>query len=164
MRTAPLILVFLLALLIGAGNGKHPLNEKILAFCDARIGQHVGDGECGTFARAAATAAGARDIWKLTPRNETDYIWGKLVCTITPANIAFDGIHAGDIVQMRSVVIPGGWRAEHHTAIVKELRPDDQTLIFYEANVSGDGIVHISAWRIGGLKEGRMWFYRPIPR
>ena len=57
------------------------LNQKIVQFCEAHIGQKVGDGECFALASHAFHEAGATRHFADSP-NKGDYVWGTLIVQV----------------------------------------------------------------------------------
>jgi len=68
------------------------INQKVVAFAEAHVGQEVGQGECTDLAEAAYAAAGAESGSKLGPTGpDANYVWGTLVNTVTTRTIRWPG-------------------------------------------------------------------------
>lgn len=130
-----------------AGNG---INEKVLAFAQSKLGQQVGDGECGTLAAFALSAAGAKPA--------EGYVWG----------YGTHSSHArpGDIIQFTSAKFesPTSWillGAPNHTAIVESVRRNRITLL--HQNISGNKTVVRQNIILSQKTQGTFKVYRPKP-
>ena len=122
------------------------VNQEVLAFAEAHVGQKVGNGQCTDLVNAAYAAAGAESESKLGPTGpNADYVWGTPVNTVTTANLSLAGVLPGDVIQFRDVTLvhtttypDGSWStttktAEHHTAIVESV--SGSTIVVLEQNV-----------------------------
>lgn len=147
-----------------------PLNEKIVAYCEAQMGRQVGTGQCADLAQQALLSFGAADRSSRAPDapNPGDYVWGRRVATLAAGRQDTSAILPGDVVQYRDVVFEHrtrfGWsqsRAAHHTSIVAAVRPG--TITVYEQNVSGRMTVAKADLALGDLKSGTLWVYRAVP-
>ena len=151
------------------------LGEKVVQFCKERLGQTVGDGECGTLAQHALAAAGAVGLGRDYPR-PGDYVWGELVFVLEVKDgrrvrDPKDGTaKPGDIVQYRDAMLPSTFKGRsalfltpHHTAIVAEVKRNGD-LVVYEQNVGGTREVVKSTQQLSGLRQGWLRVYRPIPK
>ncbi len=151
------------------------LNQKVLAFAKDNLGKKVGDGECATLAVQALREAKAKP-WFVSPEGE--YIWGKLVRTVTPkTNLGGEAL-PGDIVQFRDVTTAGkigGTTIEAsyslHTAIVAAVKDDGKVLELLHQNYGEVQAkdedrrkVQRSTLRFEDLKKGTIKIYRPAPR
>ena len=136
-----------------------PITEQVLAFARSKVGEQVGNGQCAVLALEAVDSAKGVSMFTLTPQpftDDTSYVWGKLVTTLTPTDGDTSGITPGDILQYKDVVLketrtvvsPSGDRTEtgggqdgpHHTAIVSDLLSDSGTghdIGVYQQNVAG---------------------------
>src|SRR5262245_52498835 len=96
------------------------INDRVVAYLDARLGRRVGGGECAHAVTEALRAAGARFIRPADSPNPGDYVWGSLVKVITPGGDSAPGVACkpGDIIQYRNARFSNGMYATHHTAIV----------------------------------------------
>jgi hypothetical protein len=121
-------------------------------------------------------AAGARtsEHFGSTGLN-ADYVWGKLIATITPQNIDIQGIEVGDIIQFRDVSTyekitkpDGSWKTRkvqytHHTSIIGEINGNQLVLI--HQNFGNDPAikktVQKSDLNLDSLRSGTLWIYRP---
>src|SRR3954447_26612574 len=112
------------------------LNQKVLQFARARMGQQVGNGECWTLAADALKAAGAR---RPGTGGVGVYNFGK--------QISRKALQPGDIIQFENVRFehrgPNGARSwnefPHHTAVVASVRGNRIGLI--QQNVNGNRTV-----------------------
>jgi hypothetical protein len=178
MRRAVLGLMVLLMLAqLGAGAAgrkQESLGEKIVAFCQSKKGEMVGNGECAVLAGAALKTAGARGRGPDRP-NKGDYTWGDEIFFIEGAesNPKIEGrpaeIRAGDIIQLRDVKFkgkrPGGTYSmtfPHHTAIVAGVEDGGNTVHIFHQNFGGKKVVMNATYKLRDLKEGWMRFYRPV--
>ncbi|RYG42507.1 CHAP domain-containing protein [bacterium] len=146
------------------------LNEKIVAYCEARVGQKVGTGQCADLAQQALLSFGAADRYRRAPDapNPGDYVWGRRVATVVPDRQDTAAILPGDVLQYRDVVFERRTRfswsqstAAHHTSIVAEVCPG--TLRVYEQNVNGRMTVGKTELALDDLKSGTLWVYRAAP-
>jgi hypothetical protein len=81
-----------------------PINAQVLAFAHSHINQIVGDGQCSTLAQQAVQSAHGVPFTQLGPSGlNADYVWGKLVTTLTPTNGNTAAIKPGDILQFINV-------------------------------------------------------------
>jgi hypothetical protein len=148
------------------------LGEKVLAFCEQRIGRKVGDGECATLAAEALAAAGAMRMGRDFP-NPGDYVWGRQVALLEAGRKgvtgSLDKVKPGDIIQFRDARFEGVNRngggtywmtATHHTAVVVTV--GKQTLIVCHQNW-GKKIVKKDTLYPADLRKGWLRFYRPVP-
>jgi hypothetical protein len=153
------------------------LGAKVVEFCKAKVGQTVGDGECGTLAQEALAYAGAAGVavGKDNP-GPGDYVWGELVFVLEVRDgkrvrEPKDGTaKPGDIVQYRDAMLPSTFKGRgalfltpHHTAIVAEVKRNGDLVVF-EQNVGGTREVVKSTQTIGGLRQGWLRVYRPVPK
>ena len=122
------------------------INQEVLAFAEAHVGQEVGNGQCTDLVAAAYGAAGAESESKLGPTGpDANYVWGTPVDTVTTANRSLAGVLPGDVIQFSDVTLVhtttypnGSWvtttqTAEHHTAIVESV--SGSTIFVLEQNV-----------------------------
>jgi hypothetical protein len=117
------------------------LAKKVLQFAERQLGNQVGHGECAELAAAAVKAAGGQSYFKLGRSDlNADYVWGKLIVTLTPKDASAADIKPGDIIQFRDVQLlkqskitqtGGPTRTQsstttfpHHTAIVRAVNGD----------------------------------------
>jgi len=175
----PLFSVPVMALLLAADapkEGEVPeLNQKVLAFTKDNLGKKVGDGECATLAVQALREAKAKP-WFISPEGE--YIWGKLVRTVTPkTNLGGEAL-PGDIVQFRDVTTTGkvgGTTIEAsyplHTAVIAAVKDDGKIVELLHQNYGEVQAkdedrrkVQRSTLRFEDLQKGSIKIYRPAPR
>ena len=152
------------------------LNRKVYNYAIAHLGQQIADGECAFLIHNALVAAGARtsEHFGSTDLN-ADYVWGKLIATITPQNIDIQGVEVGDIIQFRDVSTyekitkpDGSWKTRkvqytHHTSIIGEINGNHLVLI--HQNFGNDPVikktVQKSELNLASLRSGTLWIYRP---
>ena len=152
------------------------LNRKVYNYAIAHLGQQIADGECAFLIHNALVAAGAKtsEHFGSTGLN-ADYVWGKLIATITPQNIDIQGIEVGDIIQFRDVSTyekitkpDGSWKTRkvqytHHTSIIGEINGNQLVLI--HQNFGNDPAikktVQKSDLNLDSLRSGTLWIYRP---
>jgi hypothetical protein len=169
------VMLFALAQLAAAPSGKQEgLGEKIVAFCQSKKGEMVGNGECATLAQTALKSAGARGRGPDRP-SKGDYTWGDQIVFVEGGDTEpkIEGktgeIKAGDIIQLRDVKFkgrrPGGTYSmtfDHHTAVVAGVEDGGKTVHIFHQNFGGKKVVMNATYKLGDLKEGWMRFYRPI--
>jgi len=81
-----------------------PINSQVLAFAQSHVNKVVGNGQCATLAQDAVQSANGVPFYQLGPSgSNADYVWGKLVDTLTPANGNTAAIAPGDILQFSNV-------------------------------------------------------------
>jgi hypothetical protein len=157
------------------------VNQKVVAFAQAHLGQKVGpSGECTDLVIAAYAAANAKSEAMLGPTGpNADYVWGTPVATLTTANQSLAGILPGDVIQFRDVTLvhtttfpDGSWytttkTAAHHTAIVESV--SGTTISVLEQNVGSastpDSVRRTDqrgSYDLSDLQSGTMWVYQPI--
>jgi hypothetical protein len=149
------------------------LREKVVKFCKDKLGQQVGDGECGTLAQEAIKEAGGKAVNLFTESpGPGDYVWGELVFTLEMK----DGkrkrepttavAKPGDVIQYRDVVLRssrGIYLMVHHTAIVAEVKSSGEMLVF-EQNMQGKKEVTKGTLRPTELAGGWVRVYRPVAK
>jgi hypothetical protein len=153
------------------------LGEKVLKFCKDKVGQQVGDGECGTLAQEALAAAGAAPVntFKENPGGG-DFVWGELVFALEAKDgkRKRDPVGAkaipGDVVQYRDALFRGSqggrpyiFLASHHTAVVVEVKKNGD-LVVLEQNMNGKKEVSQATVRVNDLSGGWLRVYRPVPK
>lgn len=149
------------------------LRAKVVQFCKDKLGQQVGDGECGTLAQEAIKEAGGKAVNMFAENpGPGDYAWGELVFVLEvkdgkrkrdPASAV---AKPGDIIQYRDVVLRssrGIYLMAHHTAIVAEVKASGEMLIF-EQNMQGKKEVTKGTLRPGELSGGWVRVYRPVAK
>lgn len=142
--------------------------EQLVKFCEARIGNCVGDGECWTLAHDGLLSIGAMASCGL--------IHGVQVCVIdSEARVAKgeDSVRVGDVLQFRSarfkkVHAEGGVTESiagmpDHTAIVsKVVNGGPLNVEVLEQNIGGRRVVMRGEYDFGTIVEGRVVAYRPF--
>lgn len=153
------------------------LNRKVYEYAIANMGEQIGNGECSFLIHNALVAAGAKTFNQLGPTDlYSDYVWGKLVTTITPHQIEHQSLKVGDIIQFRDastyekITKPdGSWKTRrvkytHHTSIIAEVK--GTRLVLIHQNFGNDPAtkktVQKSPLDLATLQSGILWVYRPI--
>jgi hypothetical protein len=176
-RWAPVLAIAAVVLLAAAEPGPAPplpgLNEKVLAFAQAKLGTSVGDGQCTSLAIAALRDAGAR-AYPMGER-DGDFVWGEPIDSFKEAL-------PGDILQFRNAVLKGNkplsrgrrtsWHFEfpHHTAIVAAVSPGGTRITILHQNVTMGGkdkkdakLVQETLLPIDSLQKGGwIHIFRPV--
>jgi hypothetical protein len=125
------------------------LPRKLVAFCKAKMGKQVGNGECWTLADEAFKACGLERPGK-DPR-----VWGRLL------DLKTEKIEDGDIVEYVSASFSDGSRTgPGHTAVVIEGGRRERAIIA-DQNWGGKKTVRKSIFDSGTLIEGEVMVYRP---
>lgn len=154
------------------------LNQKIYNYALNHLGKQVGDGECATLTYNALKTAQAQNFDELGPTGlDADYVWGKLIATITPQQKNLSQVQIGDIVQFRNVSTykkitqpDGSWQSwtdsyVHHTAIVAGI--SGHQIFLLQQNVGNDPqrqkTVQKGQIDVDSLQTGTLWIYRPLP-
>jgi hypothetical protein len=128
-----------------------PVNEAILEFAFAHLGQQVEDGECASLAVAALKAARGQPI----QYEGKTYRWGKAL----PAGATAVG---GDIVQLEGAHFSNGNSAGHHTQIIRcPLGPGRYQIL--HQNFNGRRFVVNDQLDLNLLTRGSVVIYRPQP-
>jgi hypothetical protein len=145
------------------------LGSRVVAFCQAHLGQKVGNGECAALAFQALKWAGAATRGGPDFPAGGDYVWGRQVVLLeaSPTGPKLTGtygeIQPGDVMQYRDVKF-GKMHAHHHTAIVKEIDPASGRVQAFAQNGGGRRFVFEVEVPLARLTEGWIRIYRPIPR
>ncbi len=154
------------------------LNQQIYNYAISKLGQKVGDGECAYLAYEALKLSKAKTLESLGQTGpNADYVWGKLVVSLTPGNRSAAKIMPGDIIQFRNVSTykkitnpDGSWRAwtthyPHHTAIVAGVSGSQIKLLHQNVgnNPQTKKTVQQGLLDLDSMQSGTMWVYRPIP-
>ena len=149
------------------------LRAKVVKFCKDRVGQQVGDGECGTLAQEALKEAGAKAVNEFAENpGPGDYTWGELVFVLEvkdgkrKRDPADGKARPGDVVQYRDVTLRSGrgiYLLSHHTAIVAEVKSGGEMVIF-EQNMQGKKEVTKGTLRPNELAGGWIRVYRPVAK
>ena len=149
-----------------AVHAQSAVDTAIVNYAKSQLGKKVGDGSCFALAYNAAAAAGAKSCTTLGPTGaNANYVWGKLVATLTPTSHSLSALVPGDILQYSNVklVYPNGaWmEATHHTAIVESV--SGNTITVLQQNVNGQEWVQQGTLDMTAFKQGTIWAYQPIP-
>ncbi|MBL9113903.1 MAG: hypothetical protein JNJ83_02775 [Verrucomicrobiaceae bacterium] len=149
--------------------------NKVLAFCQQRIGRRVGKGQCAHLSSEALKHLGPRRRPPDFPA-KGDYVWGDLVAFIRAGTGGIVGLEAlskvqpGDIVQIRNACFEGSWltggtyllTTHHHTTVVEKVRLEDGVLHILHQNVKGVFGVTRGTHELRRLKSGWLRIYRPV--
>lgn len=170
---------------------KLPLNTRVLEYCHKNLGKTVGTGptrgECAELNGHALLSAGARA--RFAARTDTgsrhDYVWGKLVATLTAGKVDASVVQPGDLLQIRGPrsglsfrgpasnggVYHGGYT--QHSAVVQAVGKADESwwLMTYDQNLLGPSgklerrVQEGTQLKLRDLQEGTtIWVYRPVGR
>jgi hypothetical protein len=168
------LICFVLGLASLAGAGATTLSDRVVRFCQDRLGQQVGDGQCSSLADAALKAAGAKSAsaFKQFPARG-DLVWGELVYVLVAKagsheekKIAKMGMQTGDVIQLRDARFEGmNYFLVYplHTAVIVGLKENGKTLVVLEQNVGKKGVVS-TTYSLNDLKTGSVRVYRPVPK
>lgn len=152
------------------------LNSKVATFLAGKVGVRVGGGECAHAASEALRAAGAEftntDLGLDSPA-AGDYVWGKLVKSISIVNGKWTDskpstkLLPGDIIQYRNTkfVYPSSTlTATQHTSIVATVNTAGNATFVYEQNFSGIRSLRKNSIDLTKLVSGYLRIYRPKAR
>jgi hypothetical protein len=180
------LLIFLIAAASPTTAPSNDLGPKVVEFCQAHLGQQVGNGQCSSLAYAALGNAGAKRRGKDSPE-KGDYTWGQLALIVqmpdgdkqsdgASKTVQFDNgkpsdLRAGDIVQFRETKFvhhngnrTSSWSFGHHTAVVSAVDDDGKTVHLYQQNISGKLFVTEATIHLDDLTKGWARFYHPVPK
>jgi hypothetical protein len=157
---------FVAAMTIALAAGPEDVNEKVVAFARAKVGQTVGDGDCSALAAEALRAAGA---------SRKGRAWGEPVASIKDARpgdvLVFEGT-----VFVRTRVRPDGaietltYNSPHHVAVVSGVRKRGRRVLLtvLQQNVGFAGeddarrkVVREDVVDTAELRRGTLTAYRP---
>lgn len=122
------------------------VNQKVVEYCNQKMGKKVDRGECWDLARFALDYAGAN--W------EAPYDFGKKV------DYKKDALLAGDIIQFEKVEFSDGFSAYQHTAIVYEVIDENKIVIVHQ-NFNNVRKVSTLELDLSKLTKGKLEFFRP---
>ncbi len=150
-----LTLCFLIWALFLRAQDLPELNQQILTFVEANIGQQVQRGECWDLVAVPLKAYGAK--WDLA------YEYGR---HYDPKN---ETVLKGDIIQFENVKLEykeGNMTytevMDHHTAVVYEVINNETFKIAHQNNGFSGRKVGISELDLTTVKKGELLFYRPV--
>jgi hypothetical protein len=155
-----------------------PLNQRIVDFAKANVGQQVTNGECAALAFEALKHSGGRtkNAFKDYPAIG-DYVWGAFVYSLEIK----DGkqqeevgkgtqILPGDIMQFRDAKFKGkkakgtySWSTPHHTAVIVSVNTKKEVGVLHQ-NVEGKKIVMEKTFQLNDLQAGWVRIYRPVAK
>jgi hypothetical protein len=144
-----------------------PVGPRVVAYCQAHLGQKVGNGECAGLAFQALKAAGAKPRTEPDFPGRGDYVWGRPIFIAEgsgegPKNTgAFTDIQPGDVMQYRNVRF-GRTHADHHTAVIKEVDPASGVVKAFAQNGGGRRFVFEITVPLKRLSRGWIRIYRPV--
>jgi hypothetical protein len=150
-----------LAFLLSSRPDIPPINQKIIEYIDAVMGQQVDTGECWDLAAAALKFAGARHDFS---SEETLYVFGQ------PYDPASEPILPGDIIQFEGVQVE--WEDEknivfetfsHHTAVVYTVEKNGTLRLAHQNTAETGRKVGVTKFDPETVRRGKMLFYRPVP-
>ena len=152
---------------------------SVLMYCQDSVGRKIGNGQCADLAAQALKNAGAALRAGADSPEEGDYIWGDLVAWIKVGFFGARGVRElahvepGDIVQFHHTRFTGfdhtgagiyRMEARHHTAVVESVDVSHATITVLHQNWNNHEIVRRQTLNIGGMTNGWLRFYHPIPR
>lgn len=146
------------------------INQKIVSYLEAHLGQRVGGGECAHLASEALRVAGAKFIRGADFPAAGDYVWGALVKAINAASgTARDSAptracRPGDVLQYHNTTFRNGMWASHHTAIVAAVDSRGWPTAVYEQNFNGVRTVARHSVDFSQMSAGYVRVYRGTPR
>jgi hypothetical protein len=157
--TAATVLVALTALARAPAEAVVSINQKVVQFARAHLGQQVGNGECWTLADRALQAAGAQRPGR---SGYPTYVFGK--------QISLQALQPGDIIQFEGAYFKhhgpnGSWSSNefpHHTAVVARVRGTRIALL--HQNVGGKRTVQAGVIDLADFRRGTLRYFRPQPR
>jgi Spy/CpxP family protein refolding chaperone len=128
------------------------LNQKVLAYAQAHLGQEVGNGECWTLVDEALKAAGA------DTSGDGKCVFGR--------SVALTALLPGDLLQFEKTHFEhregGRFSAQdmpHHSAIVSAVEGRKVTVL--NQNVNGSRKVQYSSFNLDDLQRGSLQGFRP---
>ncbi len=137
------------------------LNQRVIQFVNAKMGEKVGEGECWDLAAGALEYAGG---FLDRSSEESLYIFGKRV------NPRKETIYPGDIIQFENVEIQyirGNTifteSMPHHTAIIYEVLGPGRYRIAHQNSTETGKKAGISTVDLNKITKGVYFIYRPIP-
>jgi len=168
-----------------------PLNTRVLKYCQDNLGKTVGTGpyrgECAALNEQALLYARARTAFpprKDTP-NSDDYVFGKLVCTLTPKDHDAGKVQPGDLLQARGPAKGPSFKGKsdnggsyfsslpHHSGVVQAVgkSADSWWLMTYDQNIANSS-GKLERWvhqgqkmKLKDMQTGvTIWVYRPIAK
>ncbi|MDR3406176.1 MAG: CHAP domain-containing protein [Chthoniobacter sp.] len=152
---------------------------SILEYCRESVGQKIGNGQCADLAARALKNAGAALRAGPDSPGEGDYVWGDLAAQVKVGFFGVRGVRelahvqAGDIVQFHNTRFTGydhtgagiyRMEARHHTAVVESVDVPRATITILHQNWNNQEIVRRQTLSLGGMTNGWLRFYHPIPR
>ena len=164
-------LIATLCLSQGAGlasTSSSSLGARVVAYCEAHLGQKVGSGECAALAFQALKAARAKPRAGPDSPHRGDYVWGREVCRVEatadgPRRTGdFASVLPGDVMQYRDVRFVR-FHADHHTAVVKSIDAATGKVRAFAQNSGGRRFVVELDVPLLNLSQGWIRIYRPIP-
>jgi hypothetical protein len=163
---------------------RNSLNQLILKFCRANLNRKVGDGQCAALLTEAVRFAGGRIDFanRRDTRHSDDYVWGRLVTTLTVNNRDASKVRPGDLLQIRGPrngaafagkANNGGtyWQSLYqHSAVVQAVARTQEGwwLMTYDQNVGNPKTGRMEQWvhegtklKLRDMQKGvTIWVYR----
>ncbi len=154
------------------------LASSILHFCQVKLGQRVGGGECAHLAVEALRTSGAEFVFTDTDYahvdyggdRANDYLWGNLVRIFDTARFPVDSnplapIRPGDVLQYSHTVFSNGtFTSSQHTSIVAAVDSRGMPTRVYEQNFNNHRYVTLDAIDLSKITSGWVRVYRPVAR
>jgi hypothetical protein len=135
-----------------------PLNEAVASYCEMNVGRRVGNGQCASLNQQALAYTRARGMGY---GSRGEYIWGKHIATFSPGSHNIQqALRPGDMLQFHGAQF-NNKSAYHHSAVVRSVSEDGQTVYVYEQNSAGRLYVIKDLYDMRGLRSGYVQVYRP---
>jgi hypothetical protein len=124
------------------------LNQAVVAFANARMGEQVGDGECWTLAAEALKSARAKPAAGYTFGRELD-----------PTELPMPG----DVIQFETVRLGGlTLGLPNHTAVINRVLGPQRYELLHQ-NMFGSKLVRADTFDFSTMESGRIQIFRPVP-
>ena len=179
MFSRPMALaVALIALTASLALAQTTLNQRIVDFAKANIGQQVTNGECAALAFEALKHSGGKtkNAFKDFPA-KGDYVWGSFVYSLEikdgkPEEQVGKGMQIlpGDIMQFRDAKFKGKkgkgtyiFSTPHHTAVITSVNTNKDIGVLQQ-NIQGKKFVTEMTFHLNDLQTGWVRIYRPVPK
>ncbi|MGL4549971.1 MAG: hypothetical protein ACRC33_02185 [Gemmataceae bacterium] len=142
------------------------INDRVVAYLEARMGQRVGGGECAHVTSEALRAAGAKFIRGADHPTPGDYVWGSLVKVVTAGGASASAARCrpGDIIQYRNTRFSNGMWASHHTSVVATVDALGRPTAVYEQNFNNQRVIVKNPIDFSLMTSGYVRIYRGVPR
>lgn len=157
-------------------DGHKTFGDHVASWCENKLGQQVGNGECWTLAHDALQKGCGKHAFV-----SSGLIHGALLYTVKPGNgddrpevifgsIVNDEVRRGDVLQFKSCFFKypqstQTYGSPDHTAVVVAVEGSDpvlKKLTVLQQNVNGDKTVQKGELDLSKLKGGDVKVYRPV--